>query len=96
MNRGTGFYPWTVDWPSVIIAVVGGLIFVLGLYAAMRQGRLERPRVERSGKEEVHTYAGVVQSGTRKVTVFIWVLIVVVLVWVIGYVANIAVNGLGY
>lgn len=96
MNHGTGFYPWTLDWTSVIVSIGGGLLFVLGLYAAMRQGRLERSRIDRTGREEVHDYAGIVQSGSGKVTVFIWALIVVVVVWVIGYAANIAVNGLGY
>jgi hypothetical protein len=95
LNRGTGFYPWLTDWPTIVAIVVGGLIFVLGLYAAMRQGRLESDASE-DEKEPVHNYAGIIESGTRKPTVFVIILCIVVVSWMIGYVVNIALHGLGY
>jgi hypothetical protein len=92
LNHGTGFYPWTIDWTTVIVGIVGGL----GLYIAMRQGRIERSHTDRPDGKPLHSYAGIVESASRKPTVFIWALIVIVVLWVIGYVVNIAANGLGY
>lgn len=95
MNRDTGFYPWMTDWHTIVACIVGGLILVLGLYVAMRQGRLESDATD-EGKKPVHRYAGIIESGTRKPTVFVIILSIVLVIWMIGYVANIAINGLGY
>jgi hypothetical protein len=95
LNRGAGFYPWTVDWPTVIVCLGGGLLFVVGLYLALRQGRIEHGSTDDPAKQHIETYAGIVSTAHNKPTVFITVLIVFVVVWVIGYVVNIAVHGLG-
>ncbi|HEY3412028.1 MAG TPA: hypothetical protein VGM51_03115 [Armatimonadota bacterium] len=95
MNRGTGFYPWLTDWHVIVAIIVGGLILVLGLYAAMRQGRLESDARD-DDKEHIDHYAGIIEGGHRKPTVFVIILSIVLVIWMIGYVANIAINGLGY
>jgi hypothetical protein len=73
-----------------------GLLTVLLIYLATRQGRLERGSTDIPGKRPLHHYAGVVSSDSNPVPVFIWVVIVIVALWAIAYNVNVAIHGLGY
>jgi hypothetical protein len=95
-QRPTEFYPWMVDWSIVIGIVIVGLASVLAVYLAMRQGRLERTNKDTAGKPPIHEYAGVAGSDSNRITLFLVLLIVGLLIWGVGYVVNISIHGLGY
>ena len=96
MERPIEFYPWMVDWSTVIVIVGLGTAFALFVYLSMRQGRVERSNRDTAGKPPIHEYAGLTGSDSNRMTLFLWLFFIFIGLWGIGYVINIARNGLGY
>lgn len=95
MNQPTAFYPWRIDWHTIIVMMVGSAVIIVALYLALRGGR-ERERQPKENALPVHRFAGVISEGSGKPTVFMVVFIVFMLFWAIGYVAYSVMYGLKY
>ncbi len=96
MERPIEFYPWQMDWNTVIVIVGLGIAFALFVYLSMRQGRVERSNRDTAGKPPIHEYAGLTGTDSNRMTLFLWVFFIFIGIWALGYVINIARNGLGY
>jgi len=96
MDRGIDFYPWLLDWTTVLVIVGLGLASAFLLYVSMRQGRVERSNKDTAGKRPIHTYAGLLGTDSNRPTLFLVIFFVLMGLWGLGYVINIAIHGLGY
>ncbi len=95
-SRSVGFYPWTVNWQDVLYIVLGGLLLIAGIYLSARGGRDRHRTTDHPGKPPLRNYAGIVRTDSNPATVFVLVFSVLIILWAVWYVVQIAALGLKY
>jgi len=95
-QRPIEIYPWNPDWVTVWMILGTALLTILLIYFSTRQGRMEKRSTDVPGKPPIHHYAGIISSDSNPIPVFVWAVIILAVMWTIGYNVVISIKGLGY
>jgi len=90
------FYPWTVDYQTIIEIWIGGFLVIAGLYLWLRTGRDYNDETPDGAEPPVHNYAGIVSEGRNRTPAFLIFWYVFLGVWALGYIFHAMVHGLKY